>query len=85
LLDQQDEFRRVLPNALAEVALVAAQQNAIDDAMRLWRKSTNLDRRNLEILAQLAQTKAHPGPPSQTSLYDSCSRQTDSKGQVEQQ
>jgi tetratricopeptide (TPR) repeat protein len=53
LLDQQDEFWRVLPNALAEVAVVAAQQNAIDDAMRLWRKSTNLDRRNLEILAQL--------------------------------
>lgn len=60
LLDQQDEFWRVLPSALAEVALVAAQQNALADAMRLWRKSTNLDRRNLETLAQLAQTKARP-------------------------
>jgi hypothetical protein len=28
--------------------------------MRLWRKSTNLDRRNLEKLAQLAQTNARP-------------------------
>ena len=60
LLTEQDAFWRVLPSALAEVALVAAQQNAIDDAMRLWRKSTNLDRRNLENLAQLAQTKARP-------------------------
>jgi len=60
LLAEQDAFWRVLPSALAEVALVAAQQNAIDEAMRLWRKSTNLDRRNLEILAQLAKTKARP-------------------------
>ena len=60
LLTEQDAFWRILPSALAEVALVAAQQNAIDDAMRLWRKSTNLDRRNLENLAQLAQTKARP-------------------------
>lgn len=49
-----------LPKALAEVAIVAAQQNQIDDAMRLWRKSTNLDRRNLESLPQLAQTNAKP-------------------------
>ena len=60
LLTEQKAFWRVLPSALAEVAFVAAQQNAIGDAMRLWRKSTNLDRRNLENLAQLAQTKARP-------------------------
>jgi hypothetical protein len=58
LFAQPDWFWRVLPKALAEVAVVAAQQNAIDDAMRLWRLSTNLDRRNLENLPQLAQTKA---------------------------
>jgi len=60
LIAEQDAFWPVLASALAEVALVAAQQNAIDDAMRLWRKSTNLNRRNLETLAQLAQTKARP-------------------------
>jgi tetratricopeptide (TPR) repeat protein len=61
LLSAQPEvFWRVLPKALGEVAIVAAQQNAIDDAMRLWRMSTNLDRRNLEALSQLAQTNAKP-------------------------
>jgi len=60
LLAQRDSLWRSLPNALAEVAVVAAQQNAIQDAMRLWRMSTNLDRRNLETLPQLAQTNARP-------------------------
>ena len=60
LFAQTDVFWRVLPKSLAEVAVVAAQQNAIDDAMRLWRMSTNLDRRNLDALPQLAQTKAKP-------------------------
>lgn len=55
-----ESFWRALPNALAEVAVVAAEQNAIDDAMRLWRVSTNLDRRNLDPLTRLAQTKAKP-------------------------
>jgi hypothetical protein len=58
LLAQTNTLWRSLPGALAEVAVVAAQQNAIEDAMRLWRMSTNLDRRNLETLPQLAQTKA---------------------------
>jgi hypothetical protein len=60
LLAQRDSLWRTLPNALAEVALVAAQQNATEDAMRLWRMSTNLDRRNLETLPQLAHTNARP-------------------------
>jgi tetratricopeptide (TPR) repeat protein len=60
LLAQQDVFWNVLPKSYAEVAIIAAEQNAIDDAMRLWRISTNLDRRNLESLPQLAQTKAKP-------------------------
>ena len=60
LLSEVDSFWRDLPNALAEVALVAAQQNAIDDAMRLWRMSANLNRQNLDPLQQLAQTKAKP-------------------------
>ncbi|HET9711268.1 MAG TPA: hypothetical protein VFP64_05280, partial [Pyrinomonadaceae bacterium] len=60
LIAEQDAFWPVLASAFAEVALVAAQQDAIDDAMRLWQKSTNLNRRNLETLAQLAQTKARP-------------------------
>ena len=58
LFAQQDSLWRGLPNALAEIAVVAAQQNAVDDAMRLWRMSTNLDRRNLETLPQLAHSKA---------------------------
>ena len=60
LLAQQDSLWRTLPNALAEVAVVAAQQNATEDAMRLWRMSTNLDRRNLETLPKLAHTNARP-------------------------
>jgi hypothetical protein len=60
LLAQPKSMWRSLPQALAEVAIVAAQQNEIDDAMRLWRMSTNLDRRNLESLPQLAQTNARP-------------------------
>jgi len=57
---QKDSFWRDLPKSLAEVAIAAAQQNATDDAMRLWRMSTNLDRRNLDALPQLAATKVRP-------------------------
>ena len=60
LFAQLDSFWRVMPDALAEVAVAAAQANAIDDAMRLWRKSANIDRRNLDFLTQLAQTKLKP-------------------------
>ena len=60
LFAQLDSFWRVLPKALAEIAVAAAQANAIDDAMRLWRMSANIDRRNLEPLPQLAQTKLKP-------------------------
>ena len=60
LMSQRDLLWRDLPKALAEVAVVAAQQNAIDDAMRLWRMSTNLDRLNLEALNELARTSAKP-------------------------
>lgn len=60
LFAQLDSFWRVLPNALAEVALSAAKANALDDAMRLWRMSVNIDRRNLDHLLQLAQTKLKP-------------------------
>ena len=60
LFAQRDSFWRVLASALAEVAVVAAHENATDDAMRLWRMSTNLDRRNLQILPRLAETKAKP-------------------------
>ena len=58
LLAQQDSLWRDFAKALAEVAVVAAQQNAIDDAMRLWRLSTNLDRPNLEALKELSRTSA---------------------------
>lgn len=60
LFAQLDLFWRVMPDALAEIAVAAAQANATDDAMRLWRKSANIDRRNLDPLAQLAQTKLKP-------------------------
>lgn len=60
LLSQRELLWRALPNSLAEVAVVAAEENAIDDAMRLWQMSTNLDRRNLDHLSRLAQTKAKP-------------------------
>ena len=60
LIARKDFLWRDLPKALADVAILAAQHDAPDDAMRLWRMSTNLDRRNLEALAQLAQTQAKP-------------------------
>ncbi len=60
LFAQLDSFWRVMPDALAEIAVAAAQANAIDDAMQLWRKSANIDRRNLDPLAKLAQTKLKP-------------------------
>ena len=60
LFAQQDALWRTLPNALAEVAIAAAQENAVDDAMRLWKLSMNIDRRNLEPLSQLARTKIKP-------------------------
>lgn len=60
LFAEQDLFWRSLPAALAEVALAAAQQSAMDDAMRLWRMSANIDSRNLDLLPQLAQTKLKP-------------------------
>jgi hypothetical protein len=60
LFAKKDWLWRVLPNALAEVAVAAARQGAIEDAMRLWRMSSNLDRRNLDALEQLAQTEARP-------------------------
>jgi hypothetical protein len=60
LFAQLDSFWRFLPKALAEIAVSAAQANAFDDAMRLWRMSANIDRRNLDLLAQLAQTKLQP-------------------------
>jgi hypothetical protein len=60
LLAHRDLFWHGLSKAFGEVALVAAQQNAVDDAMRLWRMCTNLDRGNLETLSQLAETKAKP-------------------------
>ena len=60
LLTQGESYWRELPNALAEVAIAAAQQDAVDDAIRLWQMSSNLDRRNLDALPQLAQTKAKP-------------------------
>ena len=60
LMAQRDSLWRDLPKALAEVAVVAAQQNAIDDAMRLWLMSTNLDRLNLEALKELSRTSAKP-------------------------
>ena len=58
LLVQKDLSWRDLPRMLGEVAVGAARENAIDDAMRLWRMSANLDRRNLEGLPELAQTMA---------------------------
>ena len=60
LFAQKDSFWRDLPKALGEVAVAAAQQNATDDAMRLWQMSTNLDRRNLDALPQLGGTKVRP-------------------------
>ena len=60
LFAQQDSFWRTLPNALAEVAIAAAQQNSVDDAIRLWKMSMNIDRRNLERLPELARTTIKP-------------------------
>jgi tetratricopeptide (TPR) repeat protein len=43
---------------LSRVAKAAARAGAIDDAVRLWRRKSNLDRRHLEGLTELAATKA---------------------------
>jgi hypothetical protein len=43
---------------LPRISLAAAQAGAVGDAVRLWRMRTNLDRRYLDGLDQLALTKA---------------------------
>jgi hypothetical protein len=60
LFEQKDSMLPAMPSALAQIAIVAAQHGAIDDAMRLWSLSANLDRRDLESLSQLARTEAKP-------------------------
>jgi hypothetical protein len=45
---------------LATVAVAAGKRDATDDAIRLWRLSANLDRRDLSNLNRLAQTSARP-------------------------
>jgi hypothetical protein len=60
LYQQRDLFSDSYAALLATVAVAAGKRDATDDAMRLWRLSANLDRRDLSNLNQLAQTSARP-------------------------
>jgi hypothetical protein len=60
LFAQKEILWRLMPGALARIAIVAAQDGAHDEAIRLWKLSANLDRRDLQSLSRLAQTGAKP-------------------------
>ena len=49
---------RRLIYSLSRVAVSAARMGALQDALRLWSLKSNLDRRQLEGLSELSQTKA---------------------------
>lgn len=58
LFTRTDLTARQLIYELSRVAQVAAREGAVNDAVRLWRLKSNLDRRQLDGLNQLAATKA---------------------------
>jgi hypothetical protein len=60
LYQQRDLFSDSYAALLATIAVAAGKRGATDDAIRLWRLSANLDRRDLSNLNQLAQTSAKP-------------------------
>jgi hypothetical protein len=60
LYQQRDLFADSYAALLATIAVAAGKRDATDDAIRLWRLSANLDRRDLSNLSQLAQTSAKP-------------------------
>ena len=58
LLSREDLTERELIYELSLIAQVAARAGAFSDAVRLWKMKSNLDRRPLDGLGQLATTKA---------------------------
>jgi tetratricopeptide (TPR) repeat protein len=58
LFARTDLNARQLIYDLSRLAVVAAREGALNDAVRLWRTKSNLDRRQLDGLNQLAVTKA---------------------------
>jgi hypothetical protein len=50
-----------LPQWFGRIAVVAGRTGSPEDALRLWRLKTNLDRNDLEGLAELGQTNAKTG------------------------
>lgn len=58
LFTRKDLTVRQLTYDLTRIALAATGKGAIGDALRLWRVKSNLDRRQLDGLDQLAATKA---------------------------
>jgi tetratricopeptide (TPR) repeat protein len=58
LLGREGLTDKQLIYELPRIALVAAREGAVDDALRLWRMKANLDRRHLNELVPLSQTKA---------------------------
>ena len=60
LYQQRDLFSDSYAALLATIAVAAGKRDATADAIRLWRLSANLDRRDLSNLKQLAQTSARP-------------------------
>jgi hypothetical protein len=47
-----------LPQWFGRIAVVAGRNGSPEDAVRLWRLKTNLDRNDLEGLTELAKTTA---------------------------
>lgn len=59
LLPAREDFAgRLLIYEMSLIAQVAAREGAVNDAVRLWEMKSNLDRRQLDGLNQLAATKA---------------------------
>ncbi|HKP38338.1 MAG TPA: hypothetical protein VJT71_15875 [Pyrinomonadaceae bacterium] len=60
LFAQKEILWRSMPGALTRMAMIAAQRGAHNEAIRLWKLSANIDRRNMQSLSLLAQTGAKP-------------------------
>lgn len=56
--DLKDAHLQTLQNSIGRIALAAAQKGAVDDAVRLWKLSANIDRREFKLLPEMAKTNA---------------------------
>jgi hypothetical protein len=60
LFTEKDLFMETFAATLGTIAVAAEKQGATNEAIRLWRLATNLDRRQMSGLMNLAQTSARP-------------------------